>query len=242
MQVTFTDNIDSVVRASARLHPQFQFACAVALTKAVKQAQAGMYSHMSSVFDAPTPFTMRSLFVKPATKYNLVASVQLKDKFPSKASITPDELYGHQVTGGPRRHSRLEGALRAAGMISSGEFMVPGGGARLDAYGNMSRGQVAQVMSQLRLGLDPSSWKSKSRRSLAHQKKAGLMFWSRGGHLKRGIWMRKGHGVIPIMLVTGATNYKPRAVRINEVADDIVKANLPRLIDESFRAAVASSR
>ncbi|MDF5999583.1 hypothetical protein P4050_14390 [Pseudomonas aeruginosa] len=39
--------------------------------------------------------------------------------------------------------------LRARGILPAGMFVVPAEGARLDQYGNMSRGQMIQILSGL---------------------------------------------------------------------------------------------
>ena len=50
---------------------------------------------------------------------------------------------------GPRVDKASERNLRARGILPAGMFVVPAEGARLDQYGNMSRGQMIQILSGL---------------------------------------------------------------------------------------------
>lgn len=239
MQIT--SNLDHIIAETRKLHPQFRFAAAVALTRTAKDAERALYSEMGRVWNAPTPFSLRSLFTKPATKADLTASVEIKDQFPSKAMLSPDETYRHQYEGGRRRRKASELWFERAGLISSSESLAPSAGIRLDAYGNISRGMLMQIISQLRLGLDPYQWKSKSRRSTANRKRSGEFFWSRGGHLSRGVWMRRGRGVIQVLKPVPHHTYSVR-MDMDRISTAVFDAKfLPRL-DAEFASALASAR
>jgi hypothetical protein len=100
---------------------------------------------------------------------------------------------------------------------------------------------VAQLMSQLRLGLDASSWRSASARSKTNRKRAGEVFWSRGGELKRGVWMRKGAGVVPIMLVARTVTYRPR-IDMPRIGEAIGSAVFALHLDRETSKAWATAR
>lgn len=205
-----SSNIDEVIARVGGDARQVTFATAVALTRTMKGVEQDLYDDMRRVWDRPTPFSLRSLRVLPARKDMLEASVEIKDRSYSKSSLSPQQIYEHQYFGGPRKQKAIERYAQRAGLISANEILVPASGAKLDAYGNMSRGQVQQVMSQMRLGLDPYAWASKSKRSQANKAKAGRMFWSRGGHLARGVWIRRGRSTLPLMLVADSPVYRAR--------------------------------
>nr|WP_321465140.1 hypothetical protein [uncultured Desulfobulbus sp.] len=112
-------------------------ACAVALNKAGKIVKEAEVEEMKSVFDNPTRYTLNSLKLTPATKNDLKATVWFKE---------PDRMGAHylvpQVEGGSRK---LKGFERA---IGEGE-LVPALGAKLNKDGNVSIGQIRQILSVL---------------------------------------------------------------------------------------------
>jgi len=113
-------------------------ACATALNMTAKEdIKPRIQAEMKKVFDNPTRYTLNSLWIKYARVNDLVAVVWFKE---------PDRMGQHylvpQVYGGARK---LKGFERALG---EKEF-VPGSGARLDAYGNISSGQIRQLLSVL---------------------------------------------------------------------------------------------
>lgn len=188
-------------------------------------------AEMRRVFNQPTPWALRSIFAQKATPRTLRASVGLGRDFYSKSRLTPEELLGHQISGGGRRAKGVEAYLRQRGLISAGEFVTPGAGARLDRYGNMSRGQTMQMISQLKISIDPYQNKSKSKRSKAHQRKAGHIFWSRGGHLPRGAWISPERDrVMPLLVVIKAPQYKARFD-----LKRVVEQTLASRFDKQFR-------
>lgn len=230
--------LEEVTRTIRNLEKQTRFATAKALTKTAQKVQTKLVRKMQKKFDRPTPYTLRSTFIKPATKGNLTAMVGLKDRAGSKAGLPPAELLAHHFTGGGRAIKGLERYLQRAGLISAGEFVVPGAGARLDRYGNMSRGQIAQLMSQLRIGIDPHQYASKSARSRRNVSKAGRIFWSRGGHLARGAWIDMGNsaGVRPLLVVVKGARYK-RRIDLEQIAHKVVSKEW----DATFEAALADA-
>jgi hypothetical protein len=189
---------------------QIPFASALALTRIGKLAASDVKAEMVEKFDRPTPWTLRGVFSTLATKSKLETTVGWKDRPYGGNRLSSVQMLAHQFDGGSRRIKALEQWLQRAGLLSAGEYVAPGAGARLDRYGNMSRGQVQQILSQLRVGPDQSAYASKSTRSKRNVKRAGEMFWSRGGKLPRGVWMRQGGGVSPILVVISAPSYVKR--------------------------------
>ena len=66
---------DKTLANIAGLQKQVRFAAAKALTQTAKKVQTRLIAEMGSQFDRPTPYTLRSTFVKPATKTELSAIV-----------------------------------------------------------------------------------------------------------------------------------------------------------------------
>jgi hypothetical protein len=237
---------DKTLANIAGLQKQVRFAAAKALTQTAKKVQTRLIAEMGSQFDRPTPYTLRSTFVKPATKTELSAIVGLKDRAGSKAAMPPAELLAHQFKGGGRLWKGLERYLHRAGLIGAGEFVAPGAGARLDRFGNMSRGQISQLMSQLRIGIDPYQYATKSARSRRNVSKAGRIFWARGnakdGHLPRGAWIDMGPpvGLRPLLLVVSRPAYR-RRIDLDRLARDVVAKEWGPTFDAALADAIRTA-
>jgi hypothetical protein len=147
---------------------QIPFATANALNILANDVRQDLVSEMQKVFDRPTPFTLKAFYVLKASPRRLTARVEIRDSAPKG---TPAWKYLQpQMEGGPRRMKRLERRLSA---LSGGQFIVPGRGAKLDQYGNISRGQIQQVLSRLGAQNDPQqNMTDKTQRRLA---KKGLI-------------------------------------------------------------------
>ena len=203
-----------------------------------KLAQVAVGRAISERFDRPTPYTQKSTFIKPATKQNLQAMVFIKDtSIGGKNNYSLADILKQQFGGGTRLKKRIESAFMRAGLIGANEFLAPGSGAKLDAYGNLSKGQTQQIMSQLRVSFDPASYKSNSSRSKRNVKMAGQMFWSRGGKLPRGVWMRDGRSVHPILMVISQPNYRQR-IDMNKIVQGVVDSRFDNEFQKSLEAAL----
>lgn len=250
---------------------QIPFATAKALTLTAKAAQKDVYTEFERKFDRPTPLTMRSLFIKPATKRDLTAEVFVKDQpLGGKNPRSIAQMLRHQFGGGTRLVKRLEEALQRAGLLDRDEYVVPGAAAKLDRYGNMSRGQIGQMLSQIGVGGsgydNRSTGSARSRRNVA---KAGRIFWSMGKgtpsagimrglkkrfdmdkfvdpkstqHLPKGAWMRAGLTVKPILIVVGRTPGYSRKIDMEAIGQKAMRREFNRLFTEAYREAVRTAR
>lgn len=214
--ITATWDSGDVRTLLAALEPrQWAFATALALTRTAQAVKAEEVQTMPLVFDRPTPFTLRSLFMARATRQQLEARVWFKDP-PRLTQLTHYLL--PEVQGGTRPEKRLEAHLRRSGFLSGGRALVPTSAATLDAYGNVSRGLYARILADL--GASPVGANRSTRK-----KKGGTRFFyargtGQGNVLKRGIWQRQGSGgvlggrlrggVAPIFLETKMPTYRPR--------------------------------
>lgn len=261
------DGLDRVQRYVGNMEKQARFALAVALTRTAEDVKMATYDHFRQVFDRPTPMTMKSLYKKSATKTTLEAMVYMKDQsIGGKNPRSMAEILGHQFTGGSRERKALEYLLIQNGFMNPGEFAVPGSAAKLDAYGNMNRGQIQQIISQLkirRLGFDQASTNSK--RSKRNQARAGLIFWSygkggsrvplidkatgieygyRGGsasHLAKGAWMRTGVSVKPLLIVVRSVQYR-RRINWERIAQPVIARRFDIHFETELQKALATAR
>lgn len=258
MQFDVRDNFPEIKRLLKDQQGQMPFAIALTLTRTAQDVKKAEEAEMRAVFHMPTPFTMRSLYLKTATKATLTARVWVKD------SDRPTHYLLPQIEGGARPLKRFEQLLVQRGLMRSGERTVPGAGAKLDAYGNMSRGQIVKILSQLQAfntaGFDANATSSKRSRAKrareAYFVSTGKGTHPYGGHswskgrmkqeLARGVWVRRPHGalgstVAPVLLFVSRAAYRVR-FRFDDVANSTVKRVLPGHLRTAVAQALATAR
>lgn len=212
-------NLDEVVRRLDRLaREQVPYATALALTKTAQAAQAATRAEMTRVFDRPTPFTLASTFIRPATKSRLEAQVFLKD-LDNKGGGSARTRLAPQVYGGTRRWKRMEGLLMRTGLMAPGEVAVPGEAAKLDAYGNMSRGQLVQILSWFQ-AFPESGYKAnttregRSRLARGSKTRRGVRYFFRRDRPGRGVYQATrtawGSAIKPVLMFAARPAYSAR--------------------------------
>lgn len=244
IEINVKHNFDQAIKLlSQNLRKQVPYATAQTLNKMAEYVKRATVSEMKQKFDRPTSFTLDSLYIEIATKQKLTARVYVKDRDLVKSKALSKSI-GHQFSGGQRIRKRLEFWFTRAGYISSNEYLVPASGAILDDYGNMSRGQITKVLSQLQAGSDATSYRSSSARSRAKRAVTGY-FWSRGGKLKRGVWQRfgfaAGSAVKPVLLVSKAPIYKQR-IDMDRLAKQVISRDFDAEFKKQFDEAVRTAR
>jgi len=180
MTVNVGPAIQQLTAFTAAGKKQITFATRVALTRTAQLASANLKHEMRDIFRSPTPYTLSSLFVRPATAKRLEAEVKLKD-FAAKA--TPAATYlAPQIKGGLRPMKRFEKAMQSVGALPPGYRIVPGAGAKLDSYGNMNRGQIVQILAYFR-SFPEAGYKAnmtaqgRAKLALGNKKRAGFRYF-----------------------------------------------------------------
>jgi hypothetical protein len=233
---------------------------ATALTRTALEIRKGLKSEMERVFDRPTRHALNAFFVQPATASaaggsgfvsaagsggNRVQAQYLKAVVWLKAqSVLSDYHYLEpQIYGGARRLKPFEERLRRAGLLPEGMAVVPGERAQLDRYGNVSRGQLVRILSQLRTftegGYDAHPTRSK--RSRRNRRRAGEYFVGRPGNGAGplGVWQRVGKGARPVLIFVRQPHYSAR-LKFFDVAERIAAREFP--IQFARAAAEAAAR
>lgn len=251
--------MSEALKALDNFQSQVPFAMAKALTDTIKDVQEAEQQEMRKVFKMPTPYTMKSLYVRPATKARLEAVTWLKHGSHAHHYLEP------QIDGGDRRLKGFEYRLVMNGLMRHDQRAVPAGGAKLDAYGNMSRGQIVQILSQLRTAMvqgdfsnATNSKRSRAKRSVVAyfvsqgQGSRRFGFQGRRGkgamyeqHLPAGIWARHqfawGTAVKPVLLFVSKTSYAKR-FSFYDVADRVIAERLPVRLSASISLALSTAR
>jgi hypothetical protein len=250
MRFSVSTNFPEVKKWLEDQRKQVQFAIAVSLTKTAQDVKVELRKEMSNVFDRPTPYTLNSLFIKPATRTTLESVVWIKDEL--AGSGTPAAKYLlPQIDGGKRSLKRFERALQMAGAMPPGMFAVPGKFARIDAYGNVSAGQIIQILSQLRITLTAGSDRNVSldaKKRADAQRRAGGQYFALPagrGKLLPGIYQARdfafGRGAPrPIFIFVRSVTYKRRFL-FDQVATTVAADRFPVHFQEELPRALASA-
>ena len=225
---------------------QIRFTTALALTRTAQDVKKAEEEEMADVFDRPTRYTMTSVFMRPATKANLTAEVWLKD-FAAKATPAAQFLLP-QIVGGSRRMKRFERALQAVGAMPPGHRVVPGSAAKLDANGNMDRGQIVQILSYFK-AFPEAGYKAnmtdKRKRQLANgsRTRQGFAYFvgRPGGRMPLGIWQRvrfaAGTAVRPVMIFVEDAEFEA-IFDFKYVAELTMERRYRKHFDEAFAVAM----
>ncbi|MFN3417406.1 MAG: hypothetical protein ACK4ZD_13945 [Caldimonas sp.] len=186
------------------------YAAATALTRTAKRAQQAIIAEMPQVFDRPTPYTLNSTFVQPASVKTMTARVAVKD-WASNNGTLPEDYLLPAVLGGGRKEKRFERNLRYAGLLARGERAVLGQEAPLDAFGNLRRGEMQRILKT-----DENA----------------LYFVGRVKRT-RGVWRREGRRLRPVLVfVRRAPQYRARLD-----FDGIAERTTREFFEAEFRAA-----
>lgn len=221
---------------------QIPFATSVALNKTARLAQAGIKEEMQRVLDRPKPYTLNGTFVANSTKYNLTATVGLKDK--AAASGRAAGVYLRPLVAGiPRRQTGWERALQSIGAVPSGMRAVPAEGAKIDSYGNMSRAQVTEIMGALRSRM--RMFKGKGKRAHAVGYFVAKPGDPRSQHLEPGIYSRieraGENGIRPVVIFVSRTSYRP-IIKLESTVRAAVEKSFAREFQSALDMALASAR
>jgi len=231
---------------------QLPFAMAKTLTDLASIAKDKTVRDMQVAFDRPTPYTLNALTTRKATKTELTSKVELKD---AAQRGSPHHYLNSQAQGGNRWFKKFEGLLLAKRILPAGYFIVPGSGADIDAYGNISRKQITQILSYFDLfptGTRPNMGTAgRARAARGTGSRLGYAFFTvqpgSRNRLQLGVYSRinlhdgSGQGpatlIRPVLLFVRAVTYQQK-LRIQQIATDSYDENFNRLFDENLTNAV----
>lgn len=227
---------------------QLPFAIAKTLTLSAKKAvTVDLPAEMKRAFDKPTPYTLRALAYLPATKSNLQAQI-LPRAFAGKGNIAWEYL-DPEVVGGPRGGKSSEKRLQA--LLGQPVFLIPAKGAKLDSYGNISRGQMTKILSGLGAMIDPAqnatakSARRSKRLIVSHgaKRKNSQYFIARSSGKPVAVYELKGKGrVVPVLIISPRPpKYRPR-FQFGPVIARSINASMPGLFASTLDAAIRTAR
>lgn len=249
MQLKITTNFPEVAKALEQFQRNARPALREALNRTAEWVATDIRREMPKVFNRPVPYTLRSLRVFYGTTANLSASVWFKQR-----GADLDKLWAAtQVTGGRRETKPMEKRLQAAGILPPGWFVVPGKGAPLDAYGNMSPGEISRILNVLgtfrEAGFNTADFRTKNRLRKGTKKAYGFAYWvnpvgsTRAAHLPPGIYRRTytgfGQAVSPMLIFVKSASYRPR-LNMQSIAQQTIAKRFPAEMDRALRSFTAT--
>lgn len=249
------DGLDKALKNVAGLDKQVRFAASLTLNKLAQgPVRSALQHEMADSLDRPTPFTLRSITTTQlATRDNPSAVIDFKDV---AGGARPAANYLRwQVQGGERRLKAFELALRSIGVLPGGYFAVPGRGAKYDAYGNVSRGQIVAILSYFRaFPEDGRGWKMNStaatRAKMARgtRSRPGYRYFvgRPGGRGLLGIYQdvrlaRGTHELLPVFVFVQWARYEPR-LDLQYAAQLAVDRNGQAIFRQSLAQALRTAR
>lgn len=209
---------------------------AMALTATAKKFRQITIDQLSTVFDRPTPWIKRGVFFTPATTNNLSARVWFKDR---DARTTAADVVAPHVYGGGRKPKPFEKALQRYGRMLIGTYAMPGKGARLNRYGNISSGTITKALTAARAleGMSGTVFYGKGGTTKVGgyklRKGTENYFLGKPGGKPLGVWQRYGRGkkkVKPILIFVDKTPQYKKRLPFFETAEKVV----PQIFRQEF--------
>lgn len=226
---------EKVLAALAKLSQgQIDAAVRYGLHDGGRFAANAIRKEMRAVFDRPTRYVLYSVRAD-VDPDKLSATIQ--PTYFGGQGVDPQHILQAQEFGGERRAKRAERVLQQTGHLPAGWVTVPGQGARLDAYGNMSSGQLMQILSQLRAQTTAGYTRNMAhgKKGIAAQRRAGGRFFviPPGGRTQPGVYQREfmGRTITPVLIFVRAAHYRPR-LGMDRIAE---KAGLADYVQKRIR-------
>jgi hypothetical protein len=252
MNVTVSIDIEAARKLLGPLARQADYAAMLAVNRTATQAREDVQREMQSAFDRPTSWVINSLRIKYAKKSEPIAEVAFKDRNSVESSRT---MIAPHVDGGTRAEKGMEFRLRKAGILPPGWFAMPGKAADIDANGNMSRGQITQLLNVLgtyrEAGYNKADDRTVARLKRGTKKAYGFEYvvFPVGGrrtkHLQPGVWKKVitpfGIAIKPILIFVTRANYRKR-LDFYGIVQRRIDESLSANWNEALRHAVATAR
>lgn len=262
-------SIAAAQRKVQGLPKQVRFAASVAANAALAAGRQAVQQRMGQVFDRPTPYVVRgAVAVQNTTRDKLEGSLSLATATTGGGNVPAGKPLLAEVKGGTRRLKRSELLLQRRGLLPRGHLTVPGRGARLDAYGNMQRGQILEILAWFQTFTvrqsaqgQRNAWRDnltdagRERKRLGTRNRVGREFFAvvpgdRKSRLAPGIYQRQvagryvgpvGQRPVAVLLFVPRAQYA-RRLDFVEQAERAVAAAFGAAFNTALRRALETAR
>lgn len=222
------------------LDNEVRFAASKALNATAKKIKKSLQDEMDKVFVNPTPYVKNGIYTTAAKKNNLMIKIGLKDKWAAGKGHAAADVLAAEISGGIRQPKASEVLLQEKGYLRPGQVWVPGKGQRLNKYGNITGGQITQLLSVLGAHREVGFIANRTAQSKLRNKKSPNLFYvGPGKRLPEGIWERKGKRQLKSrLLFIDAPSYQKR-FRFEEIIEEVgqkeIVTEFDKAIDEVFK-------
>jgi hypothetical protein len=238
------DGVEDIVRKLTHSPRQIEIATQRALLKTANEVKNAEIEHMKHVFDRPTRWTLGAIKVKATSKMEVQVGVIDPDGYYKRAA----NYLNTQIAGGSRHHKAMENALQKYGLMPPGWFAIPGEGAKFDSYGNISAGQIRQILSWFdaaerwagstqNMGVAGRAKRRKGTRNTVGFEYVDILPGGKGNLKQPGIYQRfffgSGKSIKPILIFVNKVNYKP-IFRFEEIARKIITETFAPALDSAL--------
>lgn len=250
---------------------QIPFAVMNALNTMMFGARKELIKEIGDKLDRPTRYTLNATQVQKATKKNWAARVWIKDNDSTdiesaRRGNTPANFLLPHIRGGPRNVKGFEKQMIAAGMMPPGYYVTPGSGAKIDAFGNWSNGELKMLLAYFgafgRFSGDTKNTTDKKKESLRRggtrkskgRVKYGVSYFiaypgrdGRAKHLFPGIYRKTyiAEGVTSLDMIVRFVKRRPQySVRVDfeGVQQRYVRKHFKAEFAKEIKRAITSAR
>ncbi len=241
MKFDIQEDIARGLKHLATLNPdQIPKIVSHAINKTLVTVRAKERQEIERVFDRPTRWTLNAFFTVPAKPTYAVAEIRLKDK--AAKSVPAAAYLAPEVYGGERALKGFERMLQRNGVMPAGTYAMPTKDCPLDAYGNIPRSYIVQLVSYLQAFGEQGYTANRNAKGGRPTKKrfysvSGLNDRDKRG-LPLGIYERRGgESSMVIAFVSSTPSYTQRFDFFG-IAEQTVKRFLEKDVRETAEEAV----
>jgi hypothetical protein len=222
---------------------QIPFAASQAMNRLARQiVQIDLPDAMKKAFDRPTPWVLRAFAWRKSTARSLTAEIFARD-FAGKGNPAWKTLDA-ETFGGTRRMKRFERALASVG---GGHYALPGRGAKLNRYGNISQGDIEKILSALGGAENGAGYQAnrtaKSARRHARRQQHYFLAHSRDDGRPIAIYRVVGAGKVePVIVFSPKAPAYEKRFPYHETAERSFKQHRDVFLSEELAKAIATAK
>lgn len=214
---------------------QLPFALSQAANKLAKLGVSDLQEEMRRVFDKPTRWVLNGAYARTGTKNDPHGEIFVKDFGGKGTGTSAEKVLNAEILGGERHLKRFERAMGYR--LGDAQYIVPGRGARLNAYGNITKGQIQKILSALGAAETTAGYQA-NRTKLSAKRHRNEVFFIATSHRDGkplGVYQVVGKGrVQPVWLFTR----KKPAYRSRLAFYAVIRRSVDQHRDQTIRDAL----